>query len=516
MSTLIQTLPGWLPWPVRGLPSIARVAVPPRRQVAERWAKWRLLLGVAALAALGKIVHEPWRDEADSWIAARDATGPEFLHLFGYTGHPPLWYLILWPFARLGLPFQTQAAIHLIIAVAAAGVLLFRSPLPVLLSGGYLLSLQFCYQHAVISRGYALMLLLLFASLAVRPRRQDYPARYGALVGLLFATEVFAFPMAGILAAEFVFEALRRGRREGRAAIGRGTLVAMGLMVAGAGLTALSLRPMPDARALALNAHHNPIAFWERLTEGFAPVGIYPGPMGDGGPMAAAGVLAVVAILATARVVSRSTTALSFLAATMAWFYYLFACRYPGSFWHSALFLPVVLAALWIAASDHGGQCWRSRRQGRDGMAAAGPWRRADAWCKAALCVSLIVSICGTVNALWFDGRHAYSGGTRMSQFIVKRGLVDSTIASDCPNTAESVAAYLPRTPFWLLPQDRRSRYPLWNREYERCLAWETRAPAPRGRTSSAGSRNAVAAIRSCCSSLPTRCPKASFATCGF
>ncbi|MBQ7782588.1 MAG: hypothetical protein IJ368_01325, partial [Oscillospiraceae bacterium] len=51
--------------------------------------------------------HEPWYDEAQAWLIARDASYYDILFdIPHYEGHPPLWHLILSIPAKLGLPFE--------------------------------------------------------------------------------------------------------------------------------------------------------------------------------------------------------------------------------------------------------------------------------------------------------------------------------------------------------------------------------------------------------------------------
>lgn len=45
--------------------------------------------------------HENWRDEAQSWLIARELGLIDIFKQMKYEGHPALWYLILAPFAKL-------------------------------------------------------------------------------------------------------------------------------------------------------------------------------------------------------------------------------------------------------------------------------------------------------------------------------------------------------------------------------------------------------------------------------
>lgn len=67
--------------------------------------KSRLALAILALVTTVLAAHhEQWRDEADGWLVARDASPGEILHLAGYAGTPTLWYFIQVPFAKAAPP----------------------------------------------------------------------------------------------------------------------------------------------------------------------------------------------------------------------------------------------------------------------------------------------------------------------------------------------------------------------------------------------------------------------------
>ena len=62
-----------------------------------------VLYAVLLFMIMGR--HEPFRDEAQQWLLARDLSVPALIRQMSYEGHPCLWYLILMPFAKAGLPF---------------------------------------------------------------------------------------------------------------------------------------------------------------------------------------------------------------------------------------------------------------------------------------------------------------------------------------------------------------------------------------------------------------------------
>src|SRR5438105_2551057 len=60
------------------------------------------------LLAIAVSHHEPWMDEAQAWLLAKDLGFKElFLKYLRYEGSPGLWHLILMIPAKLGLPYFT-------------------------------------------------------------------------------------------------------------------------------------------------------------------------------------------------------------------------------------------------------------------------------------------------------------------------------------------------------------------------------------------------------------------------
>lgn len=170
----------------------------------------------AAAHLLMAVFHEPWYDEAVAWQIARCASVWDILfRIPHYEGHPPLWHLILMPFAKLGAPYELSLSIvSLVFAGAAVGLIIWRSPFPRILRLLVPFTYFFFYQYGVISRPYCVMMLA-FALLAMAwPRRNQRPGRYTLSLMLLCLTSAYGIVIAGGLAAVWVWE-IRDGRKIG-------------------------------------------------------------------------------------------------------------------------------------------------------------------------------------------------------------------------------------------------------------------------------------------------------------
>jgi hypothetical protein len=123
-----------------------------------------------------------------------------------YEGSPALWHIILAPFAKLGLPYYYQSIIHLIIAVATAGLLLFYSPFSKITKILLIFSYYFAYEYAVIARNYNLTILILFIIAIFYQDRFKKPIVYALLIFLLFNTNIHSFFAAVALIILWLWE----------------------------------------------------------------------------------------------------------------------------------------------------------------------------------------------------------------------------------------------------------------------------------------------------------------------
>lgn len=136
------------------------------------------------LGLVGILNHAMWRDELNVWLIARDS--PSLLELFSnikYEGHPALWYLCLYLLNQFTANPIAMQIFHLLIATSAVFVFIKYSPFSrlqkVLFCFGYL---PF-YEYLLISRNYAIGLLLVFAFCAAYPTRNK---SYLGLAVILF------------------------------------------------------------------------------------------------------------------------------------------------------------------------------------------------------------------------------------------------------------------------------------------------------------------------------------------
>lgn len=153
------------------------------------------LLGVCTVS----FFHEPWFDEAQAWAIARSGTIKEILFEIPHNeGHPPLWDLLLLPFAKLGAPYELSLAIvNIFFITLDVAVLLFKSPFPKIVRCLLPFNFFLFYQFGVISRPYCILVLAMFLAAACHKNRNEHPVKYLLCLALMCSVHTFGIIIAG-------------------------------------------------------------------------------------------------------------------------------------------------------------------------------------------------------------------------------------------------------------------------------------------------------------------------------
>lgn len=152
--------------------------------------------------------HELWRDEANVWLMAKELSPMQLFSEIKYQGHPCLWYLLIMPFAKAGLPFRTISFISYAIMAVSAGLFLFKAPLGKIVKAAAVFSPIFTYYYAEIARNYCLIALLLILLALCYPKRNEKCILYGLLLGLLVQSDVVILMAAGMISLMWLCENL--------------------------------------------------------------------------------------------------------------------------------------------------------------------------------------------------------------------------------------------------------------------------------------------------------------------
>ena len=164
--------------------------------VRSRVAVYTCLAAYAALVVLTAWHHEPWADEAQAWLLARDATLADlWVRHLHYEGTPGLWHTSLHVVQHLGYPYRGLNLLSALSGCAAAWIVLRFAPLPLWVRMLLPFTFFLAYQYAVVARSYSLLPPLLFASATLLASAPE-PRSIASLPGLAGLTAVLALTAA--------------------------------------------------------------------------------------------------------------------------------------------------------------------------------------------------------------------------------------------------------------------------------------------------------------------------------
>lgn len=404
---------------------------------ALRWVVFVLTL--AAWIYVG-IHHEPWRDEADAWLAARDASLWQLLKSASYSGTPILWYLFVIPLARSGLPYESLEILAILLGSIAAWLLLFRLRLPLAISVLGLTGYHLGYEYSVVARNYGLGVVLFFMAVALDDRRDSAALRYGVLLALLANTGAHFLVLSGALFVAWIY-------REPPAHLRR-----RAVWVALLGMTASIIQLFPRAGGQL------PPTFISQCSTQVAPLvleSIFGPPVWNllqENANLALVILVFLATLATPRVTV-------FLAFAVAGLSYIFACKYFSGARHSGLILIAILGAFSLARTS---PCVLRDPSPRLRTIMSGTvWLT---WALFAFC--LLLSLDATVLAVKKELRLPYSSAKEMGRYLERAAIGSKPIAAHPPPHTSSVLPYLARPTFYYPGINSWGSFMLWNDQY--------------------------------------------------
>ena len=164
-----------------------------------KYARALSFIAYMAVVAVVMYFHEPWFDEAQSWLIARDSSFADLLTLRPhYEGHPPLWTLLLSIPAKTGVPYEIGLkGVQLLCAALLGGFLIFRSPFNRITTALLPFTYFLCFQYGVTARPYALLCLSLLMVAYYWKQADSKPAYTWKLaLSLMFMCVVSAYGIA--------------------------------------------------------------------------------------------------------------------------------------------------------------------------------------------------------------------------------------------------------------------------------------------------------------------------------
>lgn len=174
------------------------------------------LLLYTTFMSIVSFFHEPWSDESQSWAIAKYASYHDMLFFLGHgEGHPPLWWIYLSLFAKIGVPYELGLKMaSIILNVIFSLLLLIKVKIPVLIKFSVPFTYFFFYQYGVISRCYSILILSLVLLAIFWNDRNIKPYKTSFSLILLSLSSAYGLVISFALALLWVYELLKKSFKD--------------------------------------------------------------------------------------------------------------------------------------------------------------------------------------------------------------------------------------------------------------------------------------------------------------
>lgn len=396
--------------------------------------------------------HEPWSDEVQPWLLARDMSIGELARamLMNYDRHPGLWYFVMHAIAAMKFTITGAAYANLLFCLTAAALYLFKAPFPRWFKYAFLCSYYMIYEYPLLARHYSLTFLLMTAIAALYARRHERPLLFTGLIFLLFNAAYITLGFTCALAACYTVEFLRRTKKS------TAGWLSLGILTAGFVLVMLQGGMLPpDHVDYGTPNLTRPYAQNFFMFKTLFP---YPGALTPGVEILISAGVALILVLA----LLPAPFALFMLLCGYTLLAYIFKFHHWGDLRHYGFFIHISLFALWIrSAYQHEYRLTLPR------------------WPEAALrnivfaatALAFISSAPFTWTVMKMEKHFEFSGGKWMAGQIQSMydhfGLHDKgmTIIAHPHTRVVSVITHLPDMSFWIPGLNRSATYYLNTKE---------------------------------------------------
>ncbi len=412
----------------------------------------------ALITFTGIVNHEPWRDEAQAWLIARDLSLSEMFRQMAYEGTPGLWHLLIFPLAKLGFPYIAQSIIHWLLAIAAVYIFINYAPFSKILKVLFVFSYYMFFEYVIIARNYNLSLLLLFAMAAVHHKRYEQPLVYAGLIFGLFNANLFSFGAAAAMAVLYITD--RKG-----SLIEKKYLFSLLIIAIGAFFAVWQLSGGANAMVYQPNGIYLLQTAIQQVTVpiyGFADA-LLPVEKASGLP---ATLLWIVVSLFFVLPLLRKTQVLFFLIAAYGSISLIFMCVYTGHFRHHGFYLMFLLMAYWLAHYYQDNRWVRlSNRASLINLLHKS--RNMYHYCIFMLGVFLLISWVKTANSYLDEYRYNFSGAEEIAHYIKVNNLQDRIIVGYDATKASAILPYFPGKKLWYPEFGNYQSYITWDKQFK-------------------------------------------------
>ena len=181
----------------------------------------------AAILIVVAFHHELWRDEAQSWLIAKNLNFIKIIGQLKYEAHPFLWYYLLRVFSIFGLKYDYITVIPVLLNLIATYILLNKSKFNKITNIIIMFSSCFFFYCGVLTRSYSLAYLLVVILSFIYKDRYKKPLWYGLLLFAIMNTHILLLGFIGGLILVDIYEFIKN--KENRKSI----FISMSMFVLG-------------------------------------------------------------------------------------------------------------------------------------------------------------------------------------------------------------------------------------------------------------------------------------------
>ena len=164
----------------------------------------------ALVAFVGGVTHEPWADEAQSWIIARDANVAQIIwDVSRYEGTFPLWFLTIKLFINFGLQYEYFFIIPIIISCIGLLVFLKNVDAPKFVKVLLPFTYYVLYQFTMVARSYSYLFLALSIWASLYKDRGNKKVKYALSLVFLSMISMHGMIISGVLGLIFIIDLIK-------------------------------------------------------------------------------------------------------------------------------------------------------------------------------------------------------------------------------------------------------------------------------------------------------------------
>ena len=360
-----------------------------------------ILLAYAAVVTLAILTHEPFTDEGQAWLIARDSSLPHLLFTdLRYNGHPMLWYLLLLTPAKLGAPYITVNIISAILGIIATFLFLKYSPFPMWAKVIFPFSYFMIFQYSVVGRTYSLAPILLFSIAIIYKKKTERVWLFILLLSLLANVQLHCTLVATGILVVHIIDVYRERKLVDRKTL-RKNILAIGVFWIAFFLFVVLLLWPPEYTTNKVTINLSPGQFWAAF-EGFL-----------NGPITNYWFVTIPVLLVSLVWFWHRKVFLLYVLPTI--FHFTLITVYPTSVFNMGIFFIVWIFVLWVSLLDYEKVHDSTRDKLR--LAALG-----------VLAIVLAIQVWWGVGAITYGIGHEYCGTEGVADFIKSNDLEDKTI----------------------------------------------------------------------------------------